>query len=163
MISHFKIRFCTEEARKEEGFTLAEMLVVLMIVAMMTTLSFPYLAGRNSSNTTEKFADKLQTMLKQSKQLALIQNQTVEVIFLQSPRRFQSKKLKITVDVPAKLRIQINVGQDEIKPEKLRLAFYPDGSSSGGAFKITGEKKPVLIKVDWLTGVIDFKQEKSIP
>ena len=68
---------CGSFGSKDDGFSLAELLVLVAVVGVITTVSMPSFITYWRSATVKAGAQELRTVLNQGRQLALSQNTTV--------------------------------------------------------------------------------------
>lgn len=66
---------------KEKGFTLIEVLLVLSVLAVLTSLSILHLKPLNEKKTIDFFFEQLQNDLFYAQQYAISHNETVKVVF----------------------------------------------------------------------------------
>jgi general secretion pathway protein H len=136
-----------------EGFTLAEMLVVLALFALMVSVSLP-LVSRSSHIRRE--AQLIAAMLKSARLHAISRN--VETTF---EADMPNKKLAASgVNEPLKLaantKLTMTTAREEAESERGRIRFFPDGTSTGGNLILMDGHHRIAIKVHWLTGRIEL-------
>ncbi len=135
--------------RGERGFTLLEILVVLMIISLSVTLAVPSLMrglGKAGLKTTTK---KMAASLEYSRNQALRQRRVYYV-------EAHGKSLIIRTAGSTKPEVEIEASTDtEVASiEGAAIAFYPGGGSSGGLLKVMDLKNKnfYTIKVEPSTG-----------
>lgn len=124
----------TERHLGERGFTLIEMLVVLTIVGLVAAVGAVTLQRHPGGLTRQRAAIQIRSAAEQAHQQALSAGRPT----LLDLGKISATKGALTLDA---------VQGDK----KLQLAFYPDGSSTGGTVLL--DERP-LLRVEWLTGRI---------
>ena len=107
----------------ESGFTLAEMLVVLVILALAAGL----VIGRTSSGASALPAAQLRSYLRDARALAMQTGRTIDIGVDPKSAGLQAQGLAGTLVLPAGTRLAVSV-----PPGSAGLRFYPDGTSQGG-------------------------------
>ncbi|WP_162806440.1 prepilin-type N-terminal cleavage/methylation domain-containing protein [Sphingosinicella terrae] len=116
-------------ASKQAGFTLMEMLVVLVILGLAAALIAGRLAGRPGRIDRERTVTALQARIAAARRDAMRSGAAVRLV-------------PAEVDAAAALT-------DPVFGREMALVFHPDGSSNGGTVLLAG--RPAL-SVDWLSG-----------
>lgn len=137
------------------GFTLVELLVVLLLVAILTTLAAPMarraLPGFELDATTETLVDALR----------LVRSTAIR----------EGRDTWLTVDVgegtywrqggPSAFRVPDGIAFDLLTAERERIdgetgriRFFPDGSATGGTIVLSRGRDRRHVEVDWFDGRI---------
>ena len=124
----------TERQLGERGFTLIEMLVVLTIVALIAVVGAATLQRKPGTLTRQRAAIQIKTAAEEARRQAMSSGRPAV--------------LDLSTLPAAKAGITLDVSQRGAKP---LLAFYPDGSSTGGTILLDDHP---LISINWLTGRI---------
>jgi len=147
--------------RHARGFTLLEMLIVLVLMVMAAGLVIPSLL---STGTVQiKSASRMIAAgLQSSREYAINRQQPVSLVIdvarrlLTVPGRSQPRQLS------EKLQLEVLTARSELLDEqRAGIRFFPDGSSSGGRITIRRGKHQAYVDVDWLTGQVNIN--KGIP
>jgi general secretion pathway protein H len=148
------------QSASNAGFTLLELLAVLGLMSLLLGLVMP---GMYRSWMREKERASL-------RQLA------VSLKAARSAAATQHRRVRVFVDVKSgRYRVEGLVGAGELAPgvvikdahlvwqdmEKRQgyIAFYGDGTSSGGKLALTGRTGPQLLEVEIITGKVSLKAE----
>lgn len=137
-----------------KGFSLLELLVVLVIVGFMAVLIPPRLSGVMASTETKANAREIISTLRQTRNLAISQ-QKEQVFKLDMGKKtftFDHEKFK---QLPDKLNISLFTARSEQISDQIGgIRFFPDGSSTGGRIKLSRGKFLLFIDINWLTGKV---------
>lgn len=140
---------------KSRGFTLLEMLVVIVLMSIgIGLVGFGLSRGLQSANERQVVGQMVQA-LRTTRSAAIISGQTREVKFDLRQRTFQAPGQRIE-QWPPELGVQLNTAADLDSA----FAFNPDGSSSGGNLVLFHGERNWRIDVGWLTGSVKSRALK---
>lgn len=139
--------------RASRGFTLIEMLAVIVLIAIAVTVTAVSLRGR-ARGQLEASAQRVAAGLRDTRMRAMATGK---------PQWF-------TVDLrghawagpgrephafPADADVRVtSAAQDTDQAGLARIRYFPDGSSSGGNVVLSHDQRSTRIDVDWLTGAV---------
>ncbi len=138
----------------QEGFTLIEMLVVLTILAVTTTLVVPLVAGGSEGARLQMAVSDLATAFRLTRSAAITRNTDMSLMIDVDKRTFGSavvSQRSFAPDIDAKLTYAAGLGSGTTDGG---FRFFPDGSSTGGDVTLSLRGKQTTLCVDWLTGVV---------
>ena len=142
---------------RSRGFTLLELLVVLVIgaIAYSLVLGVPF---RGASIADLKAASRtLASGLRQAQSTAMATRRDALLTIDLEAREFQVTGTEATRNLPKDLEISLYTAQQEVTSEKKgSIRFYPDGSSTGGRITLAVKERKYLVDVDWLTGRVSI-------
>ncbi len=164
-----------------KGFTLLELLVVLVIIAMMSAVIAPQLAGSLTGMNLKTASRKVSASLRYARSNATSESLTYISVFDFDKNRLiilpcQEKSGEIpeecmldneeSMDRPKIYNLPEGVRfekaenfQEETDSGYFQIAFYPGGGSSGGQVVVTGERKGrYTINVDFITGMVKLDE-----
>lgn len=145
--------------RLQGGFTLLEILVVLVIATFMFTLIPPLFSGALPGVKLKGAARDLAVALRDTRSQAIISN-TEQTLHLD----METQVYRIGSGKPAPLpdgitiNIQPHAATMGLNTTQQSLSFFPDGSSSGGQIILQGGNRSYRLDVDWLTGNIRIEE-----
>jgi general secretion pathway protein H len=144
-----------------EGFTLLEILIVLMIMSLLLTLVPPLFSNALPSLTLKAVANDLSQDMSYLRNIAILKAKKSQVVIDPETGSYSSAdKDRGDVKVLPK-GIAINasyIGLRKADDKKPVIAFFADGSSSGGVITISQEEQAYSIVIDWITGNITLKE-----
>lgn len=137
------------------GFTLFELLVVMMILAMVTAVTLPSIGGRLGAARERTAARDLATVLRQTRGAAIAGNRDLALTIDTNALTYATDG-RPAHHLPEGLNVSLFAAETErLGRTAGRIRFFPDGSSTGGEVTLTSVKQAYLVRVDWLTGRVD--------
>lgn len=174
------IRPCPGPRLTNQGFTLMELLVVLIIISLMTVLVAPNLAGSLSGMNLKTAAKKISAALRYAQSRAISEKVTCTACFdfeksmlfiltvagspdeidpkLSDPKLSDKDTAKTekpkTYSLPDGIRLEKCVSQKgEFDSGIFKIDFFPGGGNTGGdVILVDDREKKCKISVDFITG-----------
>lgn len=140
----------------DQGFTLLELLIVITIVAFMSTLVGVKLHGKERTDV-ESVARTLVTDLRYVRSRAMVNNIDTEISFDMSANTYASQQAKIDRSLPETMIVRLTIDQRDIDNSRGRIVFYPDGSSSGGEVHLSKDGRFMEVTTTWLNGYVTLR------
>jgi general secretion pathway protein H len=138
-----------------EGYTMAEMLVVLALLALVASLSFPTGMRSRTSQGLENQAMTIAAMLKAARMAAITRNTEASFDADLVRRNLSATGLSEHIQLGKNVGLSMLTARKEVQSGTGTIRFFPDGTSTGGTLKLEQGKRRIDINVDWLTGRID--------
>ncbi len=140
--------------RRQQGFTLLEILLVLVLMVMAAGLVLPALL--NSGSAQIRSAGRMvAAALQRSREYAINQQRPVTLVvdvnqrLLEIPGQLRARRLA------PELILEVFTARSELLDEaRAGIRFFPDGSSSGGRITMSAGPVQAYVDVDWLTGQV---------
>jgi general secretion pathway protein H len=168
------------------GFTLLELLVVLVVISLVSGFVGPRLAGSLTQLNLKTGSKKLASALRYARSQAASQcvayvvllnfedrKATVQAQERDAPTEKEADVSEIDGDLrkerpkhfqlPEGIRFdRVVSGDEEWDAGAFSFAFYPDGGSSGGRVILADEKdRRYRIDVDFVTGIVTVKADQE--
>ena len=141
------------QAYRKNGFTLLEMLVVIMIIALMTTIVGLNLRGKQSTDL-DSVGRTLVADLRYVRSKALVGSADSAITVDVAGRNYFSQDAAIDRSLPQDISIAITVDEHDISGTLGSIVFYPDGSSSGGKIMLVKNGRQLEVITTWLNGYV---------
>ena len=125
--------------RDVAGFTLLEMIVVLVVLGLALGLVMTHGPARSPRLELDAAARQVAGALRLARSRAIAQERTV-------PVAFATGGYELDGDAAVSWAADVTPMGDRV------ISFTPDGGSSGGRIVLRGGGHQVAIGVDWLTG-----------
>lgn len=138
---------------RDSGFTLFEMLAVIVLLAIAATIVVRSMGMSLSGSKTELIANQLQQSLRRAQLASLASGKVTMVRFDMNRRIFSAGNAKF-VRWPESVSLHLT----SAKQLGSAIAFYPDGTSSGGHVQVIGAHRSYRLNIDWLTSAVRMVQ-----
>lgn len=136
----------------EEGFTLLELLVVLVLAGLLTAaVSFAFPAIRTVS--LDKIASQLVSELRTVRNTAILIDEAVDFEISVDGRAFRTPQGEGSL--PKDIELTVTSARELGNDDWSVVRFYPEGASSGGTVAVMRGDERVKIVVNWLTSRIE--------
>jgi general secretion pathway protein H len=141
-----------------DGMLLIELLVVLAILALVSTIALPRAhIGRGPS--LGLIASDIAARLRAARSMAIAQNRDVSFALDTNTRTYGVAGTGSPQTLPAAIDVSVTTGRQYIRETKeAHLVFFSDGTSSGGTIRLADQNQSVAIGVEWLTGAVHIER-----
>lgn len=137
---------------EEGGFTLLELLVVIVIIGLMLSL-VPNLAAGLERARLRAAADEVVVALEESRQAAVTTGQQVDVTFDPIHPSFEVQRNRLTWLAPVVRRLSLTA-QVGVTTRHDLVRFFPDGSAFACTVRLISIHATEIILIDGVTGRI---------
>ena len=139
-----------------KGFTLFELLVVLVLVALTAAVSAPLLLKGLGRAEARGAAQDVAAALRRARSEAVVRNSDVVLTVDVDERSFRMDGAAAHA-LPARLAVELYTAQTEqISADVGGIRFFPDGSSTGGEIVLADDGSKWHVQVEWLTGRVSI-------
>ena len=141
------------------GFTLVELLVVLVIMSLLLSLVPPLLSNVMPSVTIKATANDLLQDIKYVRNMAILRGRQTQIALNPVDGSYASsvKDNGSLVKLPADIRLDLKISQLQDSGEETQtINFFADGSSNGGIVILRTNDQAFSVVVDWLTGKVSL-------
>ena len=147
--------------RAAGGFTLLELMAVLLVLAAVLAVSLPSITRPAGGSSTElrAAARTVAAGLRQTRDRAITASRAAVMEFDVESRRIRLGSR--TRQLPRWVRLGLFTARSErIDATRGTIRFFPDGSSTGGRAMLATDNRSLSVDVDWLTGRVSVLQGK---
>lgn len=138
--------------RLEKGFTLVELMFVMVIVAFMLALVGTSISQSISGAEMRTAARKVSAGLRYTRTKAIL-SKSEQVFLLDTETRRYTAADREPVELPEGMNVELNTARSELTSETAGgIRFYPDGGSTGGNVRLEANGRIYQVNVAWLTG-----------
>lgn len=143
--------------RSAAGFTLIEMLAVIVLIAIAASVTAVALRGR-ARGQLDATAQRVAAGLRDTRTRAMATGK---------PQWFSVDLRARTFAAPGReprawpngATLKVTSAAEDVRQAGVaRIRYFPDGSSSGGNIVLVDEHRSVRVDVDWLTGAVTVDQ-----
>jgi general secretion pathway protein H len=138
--------------RKGRGFTLVELLVVLVIAALVLALVGTSISRSISGAEMRSAARKVAANLRYTRTQAILQKSEQVFVVDADAKTYQAPEREL-VELPEEMNVALTTARSELTGENAGgIRFYPDGGSTGGFVELESDNRVYKVSVAWLTG-----------
>jgi general secretion pathway protein H len=143
---------------REAGFTLLELLVVLLVAGLLFALVPAVMPGDGGRAVVLRSASELASALKRTRGRAIAANGPA--VFTLDPRnRAYEAASEPQAALPSHVDVTLRVARAEVMDDGAgRIQFFADGSSTGGRITLAAGASVSHVTVDWLTGRVSIER-----
>lgn len=140
------------------GFTLLELIVVLVLLGLVYALAAPMLGNRSAGADVKSAGGQLAAGLRKARTVAVSEHREA-VLTLDIDR----KTFAVTGDshdyaLPTQVDFVLYTAQSELVHDRAgNIRFYPDGASTGGRITLAAGGIHEAVDVDWVTGRVTIE------
>lgn len=141
----------------EDGFTLIEVLCVIAILVVLTTIAIPRLPRGTSRAGLESYAVATAALLKADRNAALRRQSQVTTEVNAVSRQVRSGATGRIVQVPDDVTFDVLLaGRCSLQSGGGAIRFFPSGMACGGVIALTRSSVGYQVQVNWLTGGVEI-------
>jgi general secretion pathway protein H len=139
---------------RDDGFTLAEMLVVLAILALAVAMVLPVSRQSLAARELTVLGGRIAAGLRQARIEAIGKNRETAVRFDLERRVASLDDSGRAVEFPKNVAINIATARGDVAGKQAAFRFFPDGTATGGHVDLGRDGQSLRIAVSWLTGAV---------
>lgn len=148
-------------ALRRRGFTLVELVLVILLIAVMTAIAAGVIRGGLGSARVRAASKDLVAALRHTRALALVKGEA-QVLTLDVEKRAYRAAGRDWVELPGEMELSmLTATQEQLDDSTGRIRFYPDGSSTGGNIELRRGEAMWRIDIAWLTGEVRMNPASS--
>jgi len=156
---------------RQAGFTLLELLVVLVLLGIIAVLVAPGLGGSLDNAKLKTASRELLAALRVQRSAAITQGRIITLSFVADESSYRvdgelvvlGAGMSVVYQAAAGTTSDGGLGQQLPDGGNNNLVFYPDGSSSGALLQLRLGEGLRYIRVDWLTGAVSLFDSLESP
>lgn len=140
------------------GFTLLELLLVLLLLGLVYALAGPMVSGGSAGLELKSATRQLAAGLRKARGIAITERHEAVLTVNVEARTFSVTGDEKTYSLPQRLELAIFTAQSELIRDKIgNIRFFPDGSSTGGRVTVSAPGAKQMLDVDWVTGRVTIE------
>lgn len=141
-------------SRHVSGFSLLELLVALVLLALLFRITAPRLDGVLERQRLGASARDIVSTLRLARTRALTTQQAAAVHFDLARHAYQLEGRPERYPLPPGATVTMTTARSEADGDEGAFRFYPDGSTTGGRLSMQAAGLTMAINLHWLTGHI---------
>jgi general secretion pathway protein H len=145
--------FSTSAGPAEKGFTLVELLIVLVLIGSISAMVFIAVGSGMLKSKESRFVTNFTQGLVHARSASLVRGEVVRFVIYGPEREFfvQGKRPE---HIPETIKVE-GKGINEPRPGAYVIYFFPDGSSSGGEIDLKRADGSIdRVSIDRFLGII---------
>jgi len=160
MVFHRKPKTENRKPASNSGFTLLELVAVLAIISLLLGLVLPGMYRSWMRERERASVRQLIVGLKAARSAAATEHRRVRVFIDIKSGRYRLEGFAGTRELAPEVRINdAHLVWQDLEKRQGYIAFYGDGTSSGGKLALTGLTGPQVLEVEIITGKVSLKAE----
>ena len=144
-----------------QGFTLVELMVVMVIVALVMGLVATSMSRSISGAEARASTRNLVASLRYTRARAIIEKRE-QVLLVDIDNRSYRAPGRKEVKLPEGVDVTITTARSELTAESVGgIRFFPDGGSTGGHIELIVNDREYRVDVAWLTGETSLERQEG--
>lgn len=149
--------------RATRGFTLVEVVVVLLLVGIVVGIAAVSLIDGLSSARVRAAGQDLVAALRYTRAQAIVTRRQ-QALELDVEARSYVAPRREAVELPKNVELRLlTAAEEQTGASTGRIRFWPDGSSSGGRIKLVHGEQAWDVEIAWLTGEVRLRPGEATP
>lgn len=145
---------------RQRGFTLLELLVVLLIVGLLFALIPPLFSGAVPGTKLKGAVRDVAVALRLARNQSITGDVETRVYLnLESPAFAIGRQAPRALPAGVELKVAPAARQSAVETKHHVVRFFPDGSSSGTLLTLSRGKRSYDLHVGWLTGRVTIIED----
>lgn len=149
------------ESRSTSGYTLTELLVVLLILSIALTGSVMFALGRSGQASLPRLSSQIAALIGSASTRSILTQSDVLVVIDPTTNEVSTAG-ESSIRIPERISVEIVTAKSEVVDRRLAaIRFFPGGGSTGGSIRLSDNEAVVSIDIDWLTGRVSIVEGRD--
>jgi general secretion pathway protein H len=142
---------------RQSGFTLIEIVAVLMVLAIVAGLAGARMSARSGSGALQATAYDLAARIRAARSRA-IRGGSDQLVVIDLAKRVVSNGGGAPLGIPETITVLTDTSSAEQRSSSAAgIRFHPNGSSTGGKIRLEQGRQAFEIRVNWFTGRVSVQ------
>lgn len=143
---------------RQSGFTLVEIIAVLMVLAIVAGLAGTRISARSGSGVLQATAYELAARCRAARTKAIRGGADQIVVIDLANRVVSAGEGGPALSIPAAIGILTDTSSAEQRSQSTAgIRFHPNGSSTGGKIRLESGRQAYEVRVNWFTGRVSVQ------
>jgi len=139
------------------GFSLLELLIVLMLMAIIAAVTLPIFGPGVSTTDLKRAAREIAAGLRLAHSQAIAQRAEAILELDVAARAFRVPPDPRLHTMPEGIELKLFTAQRDLISDQVgAVRFFPDGGSTGGRITLAAGERRFDVDIDWLTGRVSI-------
>lgn len=139
----------------QRGFTIIELLVVMVVMAMAYALAGPMVTAGATGTELKASARQLAAGLRKARSDAISRRREAVLTVDIEARQFRLSDDQRVYQLPKSVGVKLFTAQSElVNGTTGAVRFFPDGGSTGGRITVSARDRNYDVDINWLTGQV---------
>jgi general secretion pathway protein H len=139
------------------GFSLLELLIVLMLMAIIAAVTLPIFGPGVSTTDLKRAAREIAAGLRLARSQAIAQRAEAILELDVAARAFRVPPDPRVHTMPEGIELKLFTAQRDLISDQVgAVRFFPDGGSTGGRITLAAGERKFDVDIDWLTGRVSI-------
>ncbi len=144
---------------RQRGFTLLELIAVLVIVVVMVTMAGVSVSRSIGKAKIRGAAKELVAAMRYTRGQAIV-TRSPQALELNVDDRTYTAPKRPAKKLPDEIFMKVLTADSDIDDRAIgRIRFFPDGSSTGGRVTLLWDEREWRVEVAWLTGEVRLDRD----
>lgn len=150
------MRMSGVKSRPATGYTLVELLVVLVILSIAMAGSVMFSLQQSGKASLPRLSSQIASLIGSASTRSVLTQREVLVVVDPVAREISTTGEDL-IRIPDRFSMEIITAKSEVlNTGDAALRFFPEGGSTGGSIRLLDGDKAILINVDWLTSRVSI-------
>ena len=144
---------------KHKGFSLIELLIVMVIIGLMVGVVAANLGSGNPSVVLNTVTRDISSALRFARGHALTHRKETVFEFNLEKNSYRVTDRNKTYTVSQEVEVTLDIAESQISDDQHgAIRFFPDGSSTGGRITLEIADNKRQLDINWLTGQVNLEE-----
>lgn len=149
--------------RRQRGFSLIEMIVVVVLIAAATALAASVMTRGLPGQQLRASARELAAQLRYTRAQAIVSGHPQSFTLDAGTRRWQAPNHRGGQLPDAITVVATGARVEQASPRMAAIRFFPEGAATGGRIVLSRDQAAWQVDVQWLTGEVSVKRRAALP
>jgi general secretion pathway protein H len=146
--------------RRSGGFTLLEMMIVLVIAGLLVAVAAPNFGPMLARAQLYSATRDIASALRHARGQAVVRGRETTFELNVHKGRYRISDRGKIFSLPGEVKLSLYTTESETLDEGTgRIRFFPDGSATGGRVTLAAGGQKRFVDVNWLTGEVRLREE----